>query len=164
MIDYEKKLIEYQKYIPLILRVSLGLVFFVFGIDKFIRPEYWVGWMPEWMISMISFNINYFMYFQGVVETIVGVFLIIGLFTRISSFISGGILFLIVINFIFNPTTISHFSQLHIDKDIFPLLLNEIMLRDLGLLAIAISLFLLGGGKGSIDNYINKIRKKHPVY
>ena len=142
------------------LRVSLGLVFLVFGVDKFIRPEYWIGWVPEWMINMISFNINYFMYFQGVVETVLGIFLIIGLFTRISSFLSGGILLLIIINFVFNPTSINHFTQLHIDKHIFPLLLNEIMLRDLGLLAIAASLFLLGGGKGSVDNYINKKKVK----
>lgn len=156
---YKDKLRESQKYVPFILRIGLGLVFFIFGIDKFFRPEYWIGWMPEWAINFVPFNINYFMYFQGFIEAIIGLLLIVGLFTQIAALTSATILGLIIITFVFNSTSISHFSQLHIDKDIFPLLLNGTMLRDLGLLAIAISLFLLGGGKISLDNYIKRYKK-----
>jgi len=100
-----------------------------------------------WIINLISFDINYFMYLQGIIEVIIGLFLIIGLFTRIVAFLSGMITASIILILFFNPASIGHFSQLHIDKDIFPLLLNDVLLRDLGLFAISASLFLLGGGK-----------------
>jgi len=136
-------LIKYQRYAPFILRMGLGLVFLVFGVDKIFRPDYWIGWIPNWFIIFIPFDVNYFIYFQGIIEAVVGLLLILGLFIRLASLISVLIMGSIIIILFFNPSAISHFSDLHIDKDIFPLILNGTLLRDLGLLSIVEAMFYL---------------------
>ena len=72
---------------------------------------------------------NLFLYIQGAIETLIGLFLILGIFVRKSAFLAALILIVIIITVGF----------------------NDISLRDFGLLMIAISLMILGQGKYSIS-------------
>ena len=88
------------------------------------------------MKSLIPISINSFMDLQGTIEVLVGIFLIIGLFTRITSYLSSIILIVVIISVGF----------------------NNISLMDVGLLSISISLIYLNSGKLSIDNLRGKLK------
>lgn len=150
-VEKKNKIDRYAKYAPFILRIGLGVVFFWFGLDKLLRPWYWEGWMPSWMGSILPVSLTSFLYIQGIVELMIGVLLIMGLFTRVASLIASLILGGIISTFVFNANVIGHFTKFHIDGDIFFLILTETLFRDLGLLAGAIALILLGGGAFSLD-------------
>src|SRR3989338_8508286 len=84
------------KYSNLILRVSLAIVFFWFGIDKFFHPDYWANaWVPQ-SISLFAANFKIrpvdIIYVSGVFEVLVGTSLATNIFVTIFS--SGALLFL----------------------------------------------------------------------
>ena len=108
-----------------ILRLGLAIVFLWFGIDKFIHMSNWIGWVPDWMQAMIPFSVTAFMYIQGVVETLAGFFLLMGIYPRLAALVCALILIGIEI-------TLFGTGQI------------EMMIRDGGLLAASISLFFLG--------------------
>ncbi|MEK7121692.1 MAG: DoxX family membrane protein [Patescibacteria group bacterium] len=84
------------RYSNLVLRLSLAIVFFWFGIDKFFHPDYWVNaWVPQ-SISSFAANFNIrpvdVIYVSGVFEILVGISLATNIF--IAFFSSLAILFL----------------------------------------------------------------------
>ena len=54
-----------KDYGTLFMRFGLALIFLWFGIDKFIHVQNWIGWIPDWMVSIIPLSLATFMYFQG---------------------------------------------------------------------------------------------------
>ena len=127
-----------MKYTQLILRIGLGVVFFWFGVDKFLNPVFWASFVPQYINSILPISMNLFIYLQGIIEAIIGLFIIIGLFTRISSFLAAIILVVIIISLGFNDVTV----------------------RDFGLLSIAIYLIFTGAGSLSLDNKKKKVESK----
>lgn len=110
------------RYSNLALRISLAIVFFWFGIDKFFHPDYWVNaWVPQ---SVALFAANFkirpidIIYISGVFEVLVGTSLVANIF--IALFSSLAALFLISIMFF------SGFS--------------EVLIRDVGLIGAFLSL------------------------
>jgi len=110
------------KYSYLFLRLGLAAVFLWFGIDKFIHPNYWINaWLPQWFgqfLSGIGVSTMTFIYFQGVFETAIGLSFILNLFIKLFSFLAA--IFLILV--------------------LLAIGLNEIIVRDLGLLGGVLSL------------------------
>ena|SRR3989344_3651759 len=124
------KFLEKKKdLVPFLLRLGLGIIFFWFGITKFTNIESWYSFIPPWLESLLPISVNMFLYIQGAIETLIGLFLILGIFVRKSAFLAALILIVIIITVGF----------------------NDISLRDFGLLMIAISLMILGQGKYSIS-------------
>lgn len=124
------KFLEKKKdLVPFLLRIGLGIIFFWFGITKFTNIELWYSFIPPWLESLLPISVKMFLYIQGVIETLIGLFLIFGIFVRKSAFLAALILIVIIITVGF----------------------NDISLRDFGLLMIAISLMILGQGKYSIS-------------
>ena len=124
------KFLENKKdLVPFLLRIGLGIIFFWFGITKFTNVQDWLRYIPPWLQSLIPISMNLFLYIQGAIETLIGLFLILGIFVRKSAFLAALILIVIIITVGF----------------------NDISLRDFGLLMIAISLMILGQGKYSIS-------------
>jgi len=120
------KFLEKKKdLVPFLLRLGLGIIFFWFGITKFTNIESWYSFIPPWLESLLPISVNMFLYIQGAIETLIGLFLILGIFVRKSAFLAALILIVIIITVGF----------------------NDISLRDFGLLMIAISLMILGQGK-----------------
>ncbi len=110
------------KYSNLVLRLSLAIVFFWFGIDKFFHPDYWVNaWVPQ-SISLFAANFKIkpidIIYMSGVFEVLVGTSLVTNIFTVFFS--SLALLFLGSIMF-FNG-------------------FSEILIRDVGLMGAFLSL------------------------
>jgi len=107
----------------LALKLGLAAVFIWFGIDKFIHPNYWINaWLPGGFIDFIErfgLDSTRFIYINGVFEILVGLSFILGVFTKIFSFL--GIVFLVVI--------------------IITIGLNEIIIRDIGLIGGLLAIF-----------------------
>ena len=120
------KFLENKKdLVPFLLRIGLGIIFFWFGITKFTNVQDWLRYIPPWLQSLIPISMNLFLYIQGAIETLIGLFLILGIFVKKSAFLAALILIVIIITVGF----------------------NDVSLRDFGLLMIAISLMILGQGK-----------------
>ena len=64
------------KYSNIILRISLAIVFFWFGIDKFFHPDYWVhAWVPQSVIffaESLKLRAVDIVYLSGVFEILLG--------------------------------------------------------------------------------------------
>jgi uncharacterized membrane protein YphA (DoxX/SURF4 family) len=110
------------KYSNLILRLSLAIVFFWFGIDKFFHPDYWLNaWVPQ---SVVSFAGNLklhsvdVVYITGVFEILVATSLATNIFVAVFSLLA--VLFLTVIMFFHG--------------------FSEVMMRDVGLMGAFLSL------------------------
>lgn len=127
----------------LILRLGIGIVFLFFGIDKFIHPEVWIGWVSPRLFYYFPFSQEVFIYLDGGLEAIIGVMLALGFYTRIfaliASFLIVGILATVGV--------------------------TDVTVRDIAILAGALSLALTGSDTLSIDNkFIVKTNKKRPDY
>ena len=110
------------KYSNVILRISLAIVFFWFGIDKFFHPDYWINaWVPQ-SVSLFAANLKIrpadIIYMSGVFEILVGTSLVTNIF--IPFFSSLAVLFLVSVMF-FNG-------------------FSEVLVRDIGLMGALLSL------------------------
>ena len=99
-------------------------MFFWFGVDKFIHPAYWLNaWVPAWAVNWaarLGVTGNQFIYMQGILEVIIGLSLISGVFARFFSLV--GAMFLIIVLFVIG--------------------FNEIAVRDIGLIGGLLAIFL----------------------
>ena len=110
------------KYSNLVIRISLAIVFFWFGVDKFFHPDYWVNaWVPQ-SVSLFAANFKIrpidIIYVSGVFEILVGTSLVTNIFVQFFS--SLAILFLAGIMFFLG--------------------FSEILVRDIGLMGAFLSL------------------------
>ena len=116
----------------LFLRFGLAFVFFYFGLDKFIHMQANASTIAS--LGFAPFNPTFFTIFQGILEIMIGTFLVLGLFTRIAAGAASFILTAIILVFWFKQ---------HIFLE-----------RDVGLLAMALFLLLNGGGRLGLDRYV----------
>lgn len=104
------------------LRLGLAAVFLWFGIDKFIHPDYWLSaWVPQDVLALADrFGISGFdiVNISGVFELLVGASILSNIFIKVFSFLA--ILFLVSIIFVFG--------------------MNEVLVRDIGLVGGLLSL------------------------
>ena len=110
------------KYSNLILRLSLAIVFFWFGIDKFLHPDYWVNaWVPQ-SVALFAENFKIrpldIIYMSGVFEVLIGTSLATDIFITFFSF--SGLVFM---------GSIMLFSGF-----------SEVLVRDVGLMGVFLSL------------------------
>jgi len=119
-----------------ILRIGLAFVFFYFGLDKFIHLQTNIAIINSFGMS----NAFLLTIFYGVAEILVGTFLFLGLFVRLTAVFASVMLAGILLLFWF---------KLHI-----------FIPRDIGLLATTLFLALNGGGRISLDKFI-RFRRIH---
>ena len=133
---------KYEAYVPVFLRFGLGVIFFWFGIDKFLHPLLWRGFIPPFVEALLPISVGLFESIQGVIEIIVGVLLIIGLWRQFAAAVAGLILIPIIIV-------------------TFAIGAYDIALRDVGLLAVSISLTVVPETIFSVDKWrkLKKLRK-----
>ena len=129
-----------------IVRLAIAFVLLWFGISQLINQESFIGYVPQWLyphdIGMqhdhpIQFmhniptpSLHVILMANGIFDTVAGILLLLGLFTRIASFIVA----------------------LHLLGIAFSLGYNDIAIRDIGLAIAASSLIFSGAGPLSIDN------------
>jgi len=114
------------KYSPIIMRISIALVFLWFGFNQIFLPEDFLGYLPDFTSS---FNPSLLILLNGCLEVILGIFLILGLFTRLASFILA----------------------IHLLGIMFSLGYNEIEVRDFGLIMAAFAIFFHGEDDWCLD-------------
>ncbi|MDP3770786.1 MAG: DoxX family membrane protein [bacterium] len=67
----------------LLLRLGLGIEFVIFGYGKLTDLASWIGFVPPWMSPLLPMSTSAFLQAVGVVELVLGVLLIVGLWTRV---------------------------------------------------------------------------------
>ncbi len=60
-----------------ILTIGLVAVFAWFGIDKFITPAAWLGWMPAWMDGLAGMPVETWLKVVGALEILFAILLLI---------------------------------------------------------------------------------------
>lgn len=118
------------KYSNIFLRIGLAFVFFWFGIDKFIHPDYWLNaWVPIKIIdffSSLKVQGSDIVFMAGIFEILVAVSLLTNIFVSIFSFLAA--LFIVGI-MLFHG-------------------LNEALIRDVGLIGGLVSIFFWPRSRG----------------
>lgn len=120
-----------ERYARLILRLGLGVVFLVFGLDKFRTEEAqfasWADWIPGWFSVLIGGRVKAFLYALGAFEVMVGLAFLTGYVLYWAASLSS--LFLLAT--ILLSTSGPFFGKV-----------DQSMIRDIGLLAGTLSLTL----------------------
>jgi len=114
------------------MRISLGIVFLIFGIGKF-RNDIWAETIKGMDFFLkLPWNVNISVYLIGVLEVLTGAALIIGLFTRFFAAVAAAQLMGILILLKFQET------------------------RDIGLLGMAIYMTMVSDDSFAIDRLWRK--------
>ncbi len=106
------------KHVALVLRLGLAFVFGWFGIDKFLHVDAWYGWIPAWLSFVPQ---DAFLYVVGAVEVVLALLLVIGRYVRITSLACAVLMLGVVFSFG----------------------INDITVRDIGLIAMALALAMM---------------------
>ena len=125
---------KYKEYAPIVVRYGIGIVFLLIGLDQAFKPESWTSWLPSFA-SNLPISGETFFFLTGIFNTIVGVLLLIGLFTRIAAFLAA----------------------LHLVGVMMTIGYNDVFIRDLGLFLMAISVLFFGADKFCLDNRFRRI-------
>lgn len=116
-----------NRFANLAFRIGLAGVFLYFGIDKFFNADSWIHFVPDWFpVKSVEF-----MYVLGFIESLLGLLILLGLFTSIAA----------------------SFAALLLVPVMFSLGFNEIMMRDFAIFMLAVGLFFMGSGEFSLDNW-----------
>lgn len=116
-----------------VLRVSLSLVFLYFAVMQLSNADEWTSFVPDFLVSL-GISANSIVLLNGVLELVLGIFLIIGLYTRFASLILSLHLFGIAFSIGFSPLGV----------------------RDFGLAFATLALFLYGADKYTLDYKLSK--------
>ena len=117
-----------------VIRIGLALVFLFFGIDKFINPFIWIGWVPKWLLALLPISQYAFIYTQGAFQVILGIILLLGFFTRIAAIVAA--IFMAAV--------------------VFTVGFNDLGIRDTAIFSMALALALSKNYPLSLDSYIHK--------
>lgn len=75
---------EYKKYVPIFLRISLSLVFLWFGYANIFNYEIFLKYIPSFVYSL-PLSLREVLFINGVFDIVFGLFLLVGFYTRISA-------------------------------------------------------------------------------
>jgi len=56
---------------------GVAFVFLYFGVDKFVSPLVWIGWLPGWMDGLGGLEKNMWLQIIAVIEIVIGVGILI---------------------------------------------------------------------------------------
>ncbi len=119
-----------SKYAPVITRYGMSLVFLWFGFTQVMGPESWTSLIPEFITNITHLSALTFVYLNGGIEIVLGILLIIGIYTRISALI-------LALHLLFITIDVGY---------------NAIGIRDFGLTLATLSIFFNGPDFLSLEN------------
>lgn len=142
--NFDNQLLSKEKYIPLILRVIVGLLWVWMGIvPKLIYPEPRVAMVSKsWVIDLLPMSPAHFIFILAIAEIITGVMLLLGLFTRLAS-IAQALMIIMIIVGVWNIAAMHGITSPH----------AHLVMKDIPLFGINMVLIITGGGLYSIDNW-----------
>lgn len=112
-----------SNHYELIMRVSLGFVFLWFGINEIIDPRYWSGYVPQMARELLPIPILPFVQGHGLVLVILGACLLI----KFQLKHVGALAILVLLSIIGGLISMNGF--------------DEIVVRDIGLLGLALAIW-----------------------
>jgi len=124
---------QYKDKAPIVVRIAISLVFLWFGLSQLITPQAFYGYIPAWDI-ISGFQVGTLVLINGIIDTILGVALLVGIFTRVAALV----------------------ACLHLVGIILGLGYNDVAVRDFGLLLVTFSIFLHGTDSYCLDTKIFK--------
>lgn len=126
-----------KSFAPVVVRVGIALVILWFGSQQLIDAGPWTGLIPAWATGISGLLATTLVTLNGVSEIIIGILLLLGIFTRIVGLLSA----------------------LHLTLITFVVGYNGIGVRDFGLAMAAFSTFLYGKDRLCLDKifFKNKI-------
>ncbi len=127
-----------KKYGPILLRYGLSAVFLWFGLNQILFPSEWLAWLPGWVHSL-PISATMFVITNGIIEVLLGILLIAGLFTRLVALALG----------------------FHLLGIAFTVGYNDIGVRDFGLSLAVLSVSLRGPDAWCLDQ---KIKTEKPFW
>ena len=116
-----------------VLRIALSLVFLYFGFQQITSPSDWTGFVPNYVLTF-GISAMTVVFITSLLELIFGLMLIIELFTR------------------FSPAILA----LHLFGIAFYLGFNDLGVRDFGLAAATLVVFLNGADELCLDKKFRK--------
>jgi len=125
---------NYNESAPIVLRISLALVFLWFGLNGVFNTNSFLGYVPEFAYNL-PISVETVVILNGIFEIVLGILLITGLFTRVVAFI----------------------LSLHTLSIMFSLGYNDIAVRDFGIALATLAVALNGPDEWSLDR---KLRNK----
>ena len=118
------------EYAPIVLRFGLVFLFLWFGLSQVVNPESWTAWVPEWVSSIPGLNATSVVLINGVFETVGGILLAVGFWTR----------------------WVALALSLHLFFIAFEVGYNDIGVRDFALAVTGIALSLIGPDRYTLDS------------
>ncbi len=97
-----------RNHAAIFLRYSVAFLFLWFGLNQLFDGGAWVAWLPAWIYSLPIEPLT-FIYVNGFFETLFGLFLFLGLFTRLSALILALHLFGIAFTLGYNDIAVRDF-------------------------------------------------------
>lgn len=125
---------KYRHYAAPTLRIGISLVFLWFGLTNIFNPEMLLGYLPGFVYTL-PIQATTFMIINGIVETLLAVLMLTGLFTRMSALLYG----------------------LHVLSIVFGVGYHDVAIRDFGLAVAAFAIFLYGPDQWTLDNKWRKV-------
>jgi len=69
------------------LRLGVGVTFVWIGIMIVQEPLSWAGYMDPWVLNLIPGSVEFFMTVTGIIDIILGAFLVLNLFTNVVGYL-----------------------------------------------------------------------------
>ena len=129
-----------KSYAPNILRIGIALIVMWFGFQQLFHPEIWTSYLPDF-VKLFPFTSTTFVYLNGWFEVFASLLLILGVFTRVVSFLMA----------------------LHLLGIVFSLGYDSTAMRDLGLSVALFSVFMYGSDSWSFDKKINGMNLNNEI-
>ncbi len=124
-----------SSFTPVMLRLSISLLFLWFGINQIFNPLMFFGYLPDFIL--LSDFAGMVVLLNGIFELVFAVLLLIGFFTR----------------------PVALLLSLHLLSIAITLGYNDIAVRDLVLALAAFSIFLQGPDQWCVDAWLKKGKK-----
>jgi uncharacterized membrane protein YphA (DoxX/SURF4 family) len=122
------------------LRIGIAFVIIWFGVQQFIEPAMWVGFIPNSILKISPVGATTLVHLNGALEVVFGTSLMLGLFTRASALILA----------------------LHMADITYVVGYNSIGVRDFGLMIAVIAVLLNGADYTTLDQILFFKAKKLP--
>lgn len=94
----------------LILRLSLAVLFLWFGFSQLLDGFNWVGWVPEWAVSLLHIPPAMIVLLNGAFEVVAGSLLALNILTRWAALALGLHLLVLVFDIGLTPIGVRDFA------------------------------------------------------
>ncbi len=140
-----------------IFRLILGATFIIASIDKLIHPKFFAEVIYSYQLLPI-WLVNFTASIMPMLELVIGITLILGLFTRESSFILSGLCLVFIV-----AISINLIRGLEISCGCFEVISDstigiDLLVRDVLLMLAGILIIIVREPKWGIDQLIRKLR------